>query len=61
MTQNVLYGIGERSKGEVELTQNTSYVDSRQEIKTSTNIPNQQKVQGNDYEYTQYENYDYVV
>ena len=65
MTDNVVYGASENTAPprDVKLTQNASYVDSRVEVKTTTNVCyalTRQAVQSHDYDYSQYENYDYV-
>ena len=65
MTDNVVYGVSENpapsKKGvNVNLTQNANYLNS---IKTTANVcyaPTRQAIQSSDYDYSQYENYDYI-
>ena len=68
MSDNVVYGIGENitpseNDADIKLTNNASYVNSRLELKTTANVcyaPSQQVLQRHDYDYSQYENYDYI-
>ena len=68
MSDNVVYGIGENiapseNDVDIKLTNNASYVSSRLELKTTANVcytSNQRALQRHDYDYSQYENYDYI-
>ena len=68
MTDNVVYGIGGNGAPsdkdlDVKLTDNVSYGNTRLEVKTTANVcyaSKQQVIQTHDYDYSQYENYDYI-